>query len=161
MSSKDIPQLPTVDAIKSVLSTLDNQSRYAHFRSPMIDAQFRLSIVPRRTTGQLDIDITQIAVPEGYQKKGIATQFFKMVVSASQELGRGVFVENCITEASQKWRARLIALHLADGYTVYHALSKGSESGESGGGGRRSVFIDIPTETMSGKRPVTTPSQAQ
>ena len=50
------------------------------------------------------------------------------VVSAARRFGRGVYVENCVTEESRKWREHLIARDLADGYKEppeFHALSKG------------------------------------
>lgn len=95
--------------------------RYEHFNSRLVDAQFFVSIVKRRKNhvqnpDQLDFDIKQITVPDRFQGKGNATEFFKIVVSAARELGRGVFVENCITPASKKWRKRLIAQGLVVGY---------------------------------------------
>ena len=126
-------RLPMVDEMKSFLSNLlEDQARfgkrYEYFTSQLVRAQFRVSIVKRRKTEQLDFDIIQIAVPPHFQKKGNATEFFKIVVYAAQELGRGVYVENCNTAASEAWRERLISLGLADGLGTkergLHALSK-------------------------------------
>ena len=94
----------------------------------MLNVQFRRSIVPRRDNDTLDFDIVQIEIHEPYRNQGNGTQFFKNVMKAAKTFGRGVYLEQCITEASQGLRRRLIENGLAtpfkeEIYGPFNALS--------------------------------------
>ena len=122
-------QVPTSADILLQLKQLSNTNRYHTMKTPMLTVQFRFSTVPRRdNTTMLDIDIVQIEIKEAYQKKGNGIQFFKNVIEAAKELEKGVYLEQCITPASQAWRKRLIELKLALPYKEeifgeYNAIS--------------------------------------
>lgn len=123
-------QVPSSTDIFEELRQLSNTNRYHVMTTPMLTVQFRLSGVPRRDNQILDIDIVQIEIKEEYQRQGNGVQFFKNVVEAAKLMNRGVFLEQCITPASQGLRGKLIELGLATAYKEviygpFSALSTG------------------------------------
>jgi len=97
-------------------------------KTPMLTIQFRFSTVERREGSLLDIDIVQIEIEEAYQKQGNGVQFFRNMIEAAKHLDKGVYLEQCITPASQAWRKRLIKLQLVlpykeEIYGNYNAIS--------------------------------------
>ena len=111
--------VPTAEEIGKELDQLSISHRYHSMVTPMLEVQFRLSLVPRREGDAkhvLDFDITQIVIHEPYIKQGNGVQFFQNMMSAAKKRNRGVYLEQCITPASQAWRRKLISLNLAEAY---------------------------------------------
>lgn len=81
----------------------------------------RLSIVPRRGDDQpLDIDLYSISVQKGKQRQGHATSLVQdLILLAWKKYGRGVFIENCITEDSKAWSASLVQRGIAQPSPCY------------------------------------------
>ena len=98
-------EAPSVNEIRKALAGME--------RHPIIDTEciyveLRRSIVPRRPTlpGFLDFDIMQIqTTPE---RSGIGTNFVINLIEAARIQGRGVFLEQTITDASKAWAATLV-----------------------------------------------------
>ena len=110
-----VPICPSVAEIRAVLGTLSSSNRYASMETDAVSVQFRFSVVPRRENILiLDFDIVQIQTKMTGQN--IGTQFFKNAVEAADSLGSGIYLEQCITEASQKFRKKLIRDKLATPY---------------------------------------------
>ena len=84
--------------------------------------EIRLSTAPRRRPSDvLDLDIVRIGLPKHFQKKGIATTLFYLLVQAGKRLivKRGVFVEQAITTESKNWVRKLIKQGAAFKQTLY------------------------------------------
>lgn len=114
------PIVPTVEYLKQKLETLSAFQRYLSISypsctAPIFDVMIRYSTVPRRGNDVLDFDIVQIGLDEKYQKQGFGTQFFKNMVEAAKLVRpkRGIYLEQCITFASQNLRKKLIDSGLA------------------------------------------------
>ena len=124
-SELELVNVPSPEEIVEELKQLSMRRRYHFLITPMLLVQFRLSIVPRRDNDTLDFDIVQIEIKEPYRNQGNGTQFFKNVMEAAKTFGRGVYLEQCVTEASQGLRRRLIDNGLATPYMtdVYGPLN--------------------------------------
>lgn len=69
-----------------------------------MDAMLRWSSVPRN--GEYQIDVVQIkATPP---RKGAGSEFVRYLIAVGNEVGRGVYLENTITEASRAFAASLV-----------------------------------------------------
>ena len=112
----------SVNRVGTELANLTMSNRYHTITTPFLRVLLRLSTVPRRGTGGvLDYDIVQIeAQPAG---AGIGYRFFKTMVEAARARGRGVFLEQCISEGSQGLRTKLLRDGLATPYGDMSALS--------------------------------------
>ena len=81
--------------------------------------ELRVSSVRRRTSllppepSVLDIDVVRITIAKRDRRTGRATKFFCRLARAAKAHGRGAYVENCITEESKGWGAKLALLGLA------------------------------------------------
>lgn len=116
---RDAIIVPTAEQIGKELDQLSNTNRYHTMVTPMLTAQFRASQVFRRDgtqSGVLDFDLTQIEIHEPYARKGNGVAFFRNLMKAAKKRNRGVYLEQCITKASQAWRRKLIELKLVDAY---------------------------------------------
>ena len=90
--------------------------RYVSVKAFPFNAQLRWSNVPRRTksdgTDVLDVDLVSISA-DTLKGKGLGTRFFKSLMRVAQKRGRGVFLEQAITPASQGLGRKLVQLGLA------------------------------------------------
>ena len=125
---RHVIEVPSVDEIEQTLKQMSDCINYIDIVTPMMKVQLRKSCVPRRGNSTLDYDIVQIAIEEKYQKQGNGVQFFKNMVEAAARDDRGVYIEQCITDASQAWRKKLISQGIAhpfkeDIYGPYNAIS--------------------------------------
>jgi len=109
----ELVKVPSPEEIVKELNQLSDIHNYHNMITPMLKVLFRFSRVPRRGNDTLDFDIVQIVIHEPYRNQGNGTQFFKNVMKAAKTFGRGVFLEQCITKASQGLRRRLIENGLA------------------------------------------------
>ena len=108
-------QEPSVEDIVKELDKLSESNRYCTMETPLIRVQLRLSVLRRREESQrLDYDIVQIEVKK--PKEGTGTRFFRNMMIAAHARGRGVFIEQCITDGSQGLRTKLIREGLATAY---------------------------------------------
>lgn len=80
--------------------------------------KFRKSKVPRRgfEDKTLDFDIANIySTPP---KQGQAVALFKSAMTAANKHGRGIFLEQCVTDDSRGWARRLVKLGLVREYFI-------------------------------------------
>ena len=80
--------------------------------------KFRKSKVPRRgfENKTLDFDIANIySTPP---KQGQAVALFKSAMTAANKHGRGIFLEQCVTDDSRGWAQRLVKLGLVREYFI-------------------------------------------
>lgn len=95
-------------SVNEILEALARMEQYTTIATEYIYVQLRRSIVPRRPTlsNCVDFDIVQIqTTPE---KSGIGTKFVINLIEAARIQGRGVFLEQTITDASRAWAATLV-----------------------------------------------------
>lgn len=98
--------VPSVSTLKQALATWEcGQYQQLHFGS--VEVQLRRSIVPRRKDPrELDFDVVQIRTTP--TRKGIGTEFLVNLIEAAGLLGRGVFLEQTISDDSEKWAEKLV-----------------------------------------------------
>ncbi len=120
MDHREAPKVPNLE---TALEQLKDGFPLNHFETTIGPVTFglRLSRVPRRGEDQpLDIDPYRIKVEEKQQKSGYATKLVQELVPlAWKKYGRGVFIENCITPASEAWAASLVRKEIAEPSPFY------------------------------------------
>ena len=120
--------------VKAVMAALAAAEKGRHkyvkvrFKDVGLKTLLRLSSVARRrryavgtdpTSVALDVDIVQIVVNPDMQHRGVATNFYEVLLDAAKRMGRGVFVECCITPASMGWANKLVRNGRAVPYSPY------------------------------------------
>lgn len=113
-----IAAVPTADEIYECLNDMSGHTKYKTVKFPAVTVMLRASTVPRRgNKGHLDFDIVQIETTPS--RKGIGTQFVLNLIKASARMGRGVFLEQTITENSRAWAKRLVAQGVMEPYRLH------------------------------------------
>lgn len=105
-------RLPEWKATRETLSKLTRHQRYLELRCGAVQVELRWSIVPRRGLGgPLDVDIVKIAVDAGQRRRGIGTRFcITLAVLVFRLLGKGLYLEQCITPSSHGLALRLLRM---------------------------------------------------
>ena len=122
VSKRAKPQMVTENAIKKVFRALNPAHRYQCAKIGPFNVMFRFSTLKRRGTETLDFDIVQIENKTS-PRQGHGVEFFKMAMQAAHKFRRGMYIEQCITDASRALGRRLVALGLATEITTDNFIS--------------------------------------
>ena len=112
-------EVPTVEQLLVVFEIFSRCSPFVVFSTKVFDkVMLRWSRAPRRFCREgfcevLDVDIVQLSVRPSERRKGHATGLFQVLSTAAAQKGRGVFLEQCITDDSRHFAKYLVANNLA------------------------------------------------
>jgi len=118
LNKKEIEKMvfSSENMLQQLKKNIKFRQKYLELNNKYMRVQLRLSSVARRGKGgPLDVDIVTIEVKQQFRGHGFASLFFNRLVDVAKQIGRGVFIEQCITDGSQSLAASLLKKNLIVG----------------------------------------------
>ena len=97
---------------------IEKEQKYRDITIGTYKIKIRKSIVQRRGFGDETLDFDIASIQSTPPKQGQAVALFKSAMTAANKHGRGIFLEQCVTDDSRGWAQKLVKLGLVREYYI-------------------------------------------